>query len=139
MRGWNGLVVASHPYVAECCVVGLPDEIKGHVPFAIIIRALSPEAQSANLATLLSAVNDQVRTDVGAIATLGGLVCARLPKTRSGKTLRRTVKVLVENASKGDWDKEAPFPPTIEDVTAVDDARFHISTFSPSPPSLLLL
>jgi propionyl-CoA synthetase len=96
---------------------------------------------------MLRAVNIQVRNDVGAIATLGGLVCARLPKTRSGfvssrsrlpptdgwmmsrKTLRRTVKDLVENASLGKYDAPAAFPPTIEDVTAVDDARLHINEY----------
>lgn len=120
-------VVASHPFVAECCVVGLPDELKGSVPFAVIVRASSKEAESADLAEILRAVNVQVRTDIGAIATLGGLVSARLPKTRSGKTLRRTIKTLVENAVIGKFEAEAPFPPTIEDVTAVDDARARIN------------
>jgi propionyl-CoA synthetase len=115
--------------VAECCVVGLPDELKGSVPFAVIVRASSKEAESADLAEILKAVNNQVRTDIGAIASLGGLVSARLPKTRSGKTLRRTIKTLVENAVIGKYDAEAPFPPTIEDATAVDDARLQINTY----------
>lgn len=55
-------VVASQPLIAECSVVGLPDEMKGHVPFAIVIRASSQEAQSADLEKLLVKVNEQVRT-----------------------------------------------------------------------------
>jgi propionyl-CoA synthetase len=47
----------------------------------------------------------------------------------SRKTLRRTVKDLVENASLGKYDAPAAFPPTIEDVTAVDDARLHINEY----------
>lgn len=79
-------VVASHPFVAECCVVGLPDELKGHVrslyfpsflefevlirriafqvPFAVVIRANSKAAQEADLNELLKAVNSQVRSGV---------------------------------------------------------------------------
>lgn len=60
---------------------------------------------------------------MGSVAVLGGLAASRLPKTRSGKTLRRTIKVLVESATQGKFDAEAPYPPTIEDATAVDDAR----------------
>ncbi|KAL8276541.1 hypothetical protein RQP46_011031 [Phenoliferia psychrophenolica] len=122
-------VVASHPFVSECCVVGLPDALKGHVPFALITRGASKEAQEADLSEMLKAVNVHVRTDVGAFAALGGLVCGRLPKTRSGKTLRRTVKDLVENASMGKYEAPAAYPPTIEDVTAVDDARKHINEY----------
>lgn len=101
----------------------------GHVPFALVTRGSSPEAQSADLADMLKVVNEHVRTDIGSIATLGGLVCGRLPKTRSGKTLRRTVKDLVEHASVGDWDASAAYPPTIEDVSAVDDARRAINEY----------
>lgn len=79
-------VISSHEFVAECCVVGLPDEIKGHVPFTTIIRNNSPAAQKASISEILKAVNLQIRTDIGAIASLGGLVdVPRLPKTRSGK------------------------------------------------------
>jgi len=77
-------VVASHPFVSECCVVGLPDEMKGHVPFALVTRASSKKAQEANPQDLFAAVNKLVRQDIGSIATLGGLACGRLPKTRSG-------------------------------------------------------
>ncbi|KAK4053531.1 hypothetical protein OIV83_001699 [Microbotryomycetes sp. JL201] len=117
-------VVSAHPAVAECCVVGLPDELKGHVPFALITRATSAEAQHADLTALLKNVNEHVRTDVGAIAALGGLTVTKLlPKTRSGKVLRRTVKELVENASQGKLDAPVGYPPTIEDASTVEEAR----------------
>jgi hypothetical protein len=48
-------------------------------------------------------------------SSLGGIVAGRLPKTRSGKTLRRTVRSLGENAHVGDYDKRVDFPgPTVE-------------------------
>lgn len=122
-------VVTSHPLVAECCVVGLPDELKGHVPFALVARGNSEEAQKADPAEMLKFINEHVRTDIGAIATLGGLVTGRLPKTRSGKTLRRTIRELVENASKGDFEGKASFPPTIEDETVVHEARKIINDY----------
>lgn len=107
----------------------MPRPPAGHVPFALVTRGSSAEAQSADLTAMLSLINDRVRTDIGSIATLGGLVCGRLPKTRSGKTLRRTVKELVEAACEGKWDCEAKFPPTIEDVGAVEDAKRAINEY----------
>lgn len=67
--------------------------------------------------------------DIGAIASLGGLVCGAVPKTRSGKGLRRTIKELVENAAEGKWDAPAAYPPTIEDVSVVDKARESINAY----------
>lgn len=52
-----------------------------------------------------------------------------MPKTRSGKGLRRTIKELVENAVEGKWDAPAAYPPTIEDVSVVDKAREAINTY----------
>lgn len=103
--------------------------MKGHVPFALVTRASSKEAAEASEESLLKAINEVVRNDVGSIASLGGLTSGRLPKTRSGKTLRRTVKELVENACEQQWDKAVGVPPTIEDPAAVDDAREKIFAY----------
>jgi len=122
-------VVTGHPYVAECCVVGQPDEMKGHVPFALVALATSTEAQNADLQKVLKEINASIREDVGAIATMSGLVAGRLPKTRSGKTLRRSVRDIVENASAGKFDGKVSFPPTIEDATVIDEVREAVNVY----------
>ncbi|SCV67911.1 BQ2448_5522 [Microbotryum intermedium] len=123
-------VVSSHPSIAESCVVGLPDSVKGHVPFALVTLSASASSSSPTSSSLLQAINTLIRTDVGSIATFGGLVISpRLPKTRSGKTLRRTVKELVEAASEGNWDRKVGFPPTIEDEVVVEEVREVVNGF----------
>jgi propionyl-CoA synthetase len=66
-----------------------------------------------------------VRQQVGPIATLGGIVQGKgmIPKTRSGKTLRRVLRELVEHAVEGDYDKDVAVPSTVEDSSVVDVAR----------------
>jgi len=115
-------VISSHDLIAECCVVGKPDELKGHVPFALVAPAASKAAQDASPEDLLKAVNKLIREDVGAIATLDGLVKGRLPKTRSGKTLRRTIRGIVEACAQGKFDATPTYPPTIEDASVVEEA-----------------
>ena len=70
-------------------------------------------------------VQQQVRNQIGAIASLGGMIQGKgmIPKTRSGKTLRRTLRELVENAVHGEFDKEVNYPATIEDASIVEVAR----------------
>ncbi|KAF2402296.1 acyl-coenzyme A synthetase [Trichodelitschia bisporula] len=118
--------IASHPGVGECCVVGIPDETKGHMPFAFVSPAVHHDTQK-NTPTdkLFSEVQKRVREDIGAIASLGGMIQGHkiIPKTRSGKTLRRVLRELVENAVHGDFDKEVQVPATIEDAEVVNAAR----------------
>ncbi|KAH8916775.1 putative acyl-CoA synthetase [Atractiella rhizophila] len=116
-------VIVGHPLIAECCVVGAPDSVKGHVPFALVTPSHTDVAEHADVKKMMDAINVHIRKDIGSIATLGGIAVSRLPKTRSGKTLRRTIRTLVENASVGEYHKPAPFPPTIEDASIVEDAR----------------
>jgi propionyl-CoA synthetase len=72
-----------------------------------------------------------VRKQVGAIASLGGIIQGKgmIPKTRSGKTLRRVLRELVENATKGEYDKEVSVPSTVEDASVVDVARAKIKEY----------
>lgn len=76
-------------------------------------------------------INNNVREQIGSIASLGGIVQGRgiIPKTRSGKTLRRCLRELVENASQGEYDKEVNVPPTIEDHEVVEVARKRIREY----------
>ena len=109
-------VVTSHPDVIECAVVGAPDKLKGQSPFAIVVAhsrvaaAAGGEshnsAQSDSAKQMLKNINDHVRKEMGPIAQLSGLIEAqKLPKTRSGKTLRRSLRQAVENAAAGKRSK----------------------------------
>lgn len=72
-----------------------------------------------------------IRKQIGAIASLGGMIQGKgiIPKTRSGKTLRRVLRELLENAVHGDFEKEVQTPATIEDVAAIDAARAKIREY----------
>jgi propionyl-CoA synthetase len=97
-------LVAAHPAVAECAVIGVPDDIKGQVPRALVV--LKRGASADGLADDLIAT---VRNEIGAVACFKQVdVVPALPKTRSGKILRKTMR----DISQG---KDGPLPSTIED------------------------
>lgn len=119
-------VVTGHDEVIECCVVGVPDKMKGHTPFALVVARAAAEGQPSEdgkrALAMLDSINQHVRKEVGPIAQLSGLVLTyKLPKTRSGKTLRKTVRAIVEQAASAGPDSKPiqesglPIPPTIED------------------------
>ncbi|KAM0519500.1 hypothetical protein ACHAPE_003674 [Trichoderma viride] len=124
--------ITSHPLVAEACIVGVPDALKGQLPFAFVTlstpshptTAIPDEKTSSEIQAL-------VRKQVGAIASLGGIIQGKgmIPKTRSGKTLRRVLRELVENATKGEYEKEVAVPSTVEDASVVDVARAKIKEY----------
>lgn len=119
--------ITSHPHVTEACVVGIPDELKGQLPFAFAVT--SPSCPHDDDEALLAEIQTLVRTQVGAIATLGGLIRSSdptssiIPKTRSGKTLRRVLRELLENGVHGEVDKTVSVPSTVEDAGVVENAR----------------
>ncbi|KAJ5621232.1 hypothetical protein N7528_006015 [Penicillium herquei] len=121
--------ILSHPSISEASVVGIPDPLKGHLPFAFVQPRLSTEYPDSLPATpsakLFQEVNALVREQIGAIASLGGMIQGRgmIPKTRSGKTLRRVLRQLVEHAVEGKYDASVSVPPTVEDVEVVEVAR----------------
>lgn len=113
-------------------MVGIPDQLKGHLPFAFITLsthqhpdAAIPEDRLAN------EVQQLVRDQIGAIARLGGMIQGKgmIPKTRSGKTLRRVLRELIENATHEELDKEVAVPSTIEDKEAVEVARAKVREY----------
>jgi propionyl-CoA synthetase len=127
-------VVTGHPDVVECCVVGAPDKMKGSTPFALVVARSGAPKETADM---LKSINQHVRSEVGPIAQLSSLVLtAKLPKTRSGKTLRKTVRAIVENASNGKENKEEnlPVPPTIEDRDCLFDNIEKIDAFFQQNP-----
>jgi propionyl-CoA synthetase len=102
--------LAGHPAVAECAVIGVGDELKGQVPRALVV--LKGDRQESD--DLRSELMLRVRTEVGPIASLQRVdVVPALPKTRSGKILRRTMREIVEG-------KHPAVPSTIEDATVLD-------------------
>ncbi|KAK8242351.1 hypothetical protein IWZ00DRAFT_525188 [Phyllosticta capitalensis] len=125
--------ITSHPEVAEACVVGVPDALKGHLPFAFVAvqKHVDSTVPAVPDSRLLSEVQAAVREQIGSIASLGGMVQGKgmIPKTRSGKTLRRVLKELVENAVHGDFEKEVQVPATIEDGDVVQVARARIKEY----------
>lgn len=124
--------ITSHPLVAEACVVGVPDALKGQLPFAFITLS-TPSHPTAAIPDekVSSEIQALVRKQVGAIASLGGIIQGKgmIPKTRSGKTLRRVLRELVENATRGEYDKEVAVPSTVEDASVVDVARAKIKEY----------
>lgn len=100
-------ILISHPMVAECCVVPLPDQLKGHVPLGILV--LTHEGQKMKPSELFKELVYATRRDLGAIACFEiSVIVPRLPKTRSGKVLRRSIREMVDG-------KQVNMPATIED------------------------
>lgn len=118
--------ITSHPLVTEASVVGIPDALKGHLPFAFVSTSSPVPDQQ-----LFAEIQKLVRTQVGAIASLGGMIQGKgmIPKTRSGKTLRRVLRELVENAVHGEFNKAVAVPSTVEDPAVVDVARQKVKEY----------
>jgi propionyl-CoA synthetase len=105
-------VIASHPDVAECAVVGIQHELKGQVPFGFVVLKAGADPDAGELqAELVRLVRDQI----GPVAAFKQVtVVARLPKTRSGKILRATMRRIADG-------QEYTVPPTIDDPAILDD------------------
>jgi propionyl-CoA synthetase len=107
-------VLASHPAVAECAVIGVNDELKGQVPRGFVVLKAGAGADPGVLsAELVQLVRDQI----GPVAALRRVdVVAALPKTRSGKILRKTMRGIADG-------RDEPVPSTIEDPAVLDALR----------------
>ncbi|CAA9357942.1 MAG: Acetyl-CoA synthetase [uncultured Nocardioidaceae bacterium] len=107
-------VLAEHPAVAECAVIGTADPLKGQLPRGFVVLKAGVEADPDDLARELVA---KVRDQVGAVAAFKDVtVVAGLPKTRSGKILRKTMREIADGA-------HASVPSTIEDEAVLDEMR----------------
>ena len=103
--------LASHPAVAECAVIGVPDQVKGQIPYGLVVLKAGVETAEDELRAELIAA---VRRDVGPVAAFRDVsVVPALPKTRSGKILRRTMRGLAAG-------RDEPVPPTIEDPAVLE-------------------
>ena len=105
-------VLAAHPDVAECAVIGAADALKGQVPLGLVVLKAGANRIEADVAAELVAL---VRERIGPVAAFkDARVVKRLPKTRSGKILRATIRALA--------DGQTPVvPATIEDPAALDE------------------
>ncbi len=107
-------VLASHPAVAECAVIGVADDLKGQVPRGLVVVKSGLDLDEARLTAELVAL---VRSEIGAVASVKRVdVVAALPKTRSGKILRKTMREIADG-------QPGVVPSTIEDPSVVEALR----------------
>jgi propionyl-CoA synthetase len=103
--------LSGHPAVAECAVIGVHDDIKGQVPRGLVVLKGGVDVDPAAVA---AECVQRVRDEVGAVAALRQVdVVAALPKTRSGKILRKTMREIADGRTPA-------VPSTIEDPTVLD-------------------
>jgi len=107
-------LIAGHPAVAECAVTGIDDELRGQVPVGFVVLKDGIEISQDQMQEELIAI---IRREIGAVAYFrqSGIV-KRLPKTRSGKILRKTIRGLA-------IETEVLVPPTIDDPKILDEIR----------------
>ncbi|MET4801176.1 propionyl-CoA synthetase [Bradyrhizobium sp. LB11.1] len=105
-------ILASHPDVAECAVLGVKDAIKGEVPCGFLVLKAGVKRPSAEIEKEIVAL---VRDRLGPVAAFKlAIIVGRLPKTRSGKILRGTIKKIADGEA---WT----MPATIEDPKVLDE------------------
>ena len=104
-------VIAGHRAVAECAVIGIHDDLKGQRPSGYVVLKAGADVDGAVLQQELAAM---VRDQIGAVATFRDVtVVGALPKTRSGKILRKTMRQIAEGT-------DYVVPSTIEDSSVID-------------------
>jgi len=112
-------VLAAHADVAECAVIGVADELKGEVPLGLVVLKLGINRAHDEIIPELIQL---VREKIGPVASFKiATVVNRLPKTRSGKIVRGTIKKMADGV-------EYRIPPTIEDATVIDEIRTNLIT-----------
>ncbi len=105
-------VLASHKDVAECAVIGAKDELKGQTPLGLVVLKSGVNRPEAEIVAELVAL---VRERIGPVASFrDARVVKRLPKTRSGKILRGSIRKIADGEA-------VPVPPTIEDPATLDE------------------
>jgi len=114
-------VVASHDAVAECAVIGINDTLKGEIPVAMVVLK---DGQNAPFSILEKEMVHLVRDKIGAVACLKNvLLVKRLPKTRSGKILRKTMRAIFNH-------QDYAIPGTIDDATVLQEIEQIEAEFS---------
>jgi propionyl-CoA synthetase len=107
-------VLADHPDVAECAVLGVDDKLKGQVPVGFMVLNAGVERDHQEI---IKEVVQMVRDRIGPVASFKtATVVKRLPKTRSGKILRGTIQKIADN-------KQWNMPATIDDPVILDEMK----------------
>ena len=111
-------VLAAHADVAECAVIGVADELKGEVPLGLVVLKTGvARSQQEIVAELIQLVREKI----GPVASFKvATVVNRLPKTRSGKIVRGTIKKMADGV-------EYRVPPTIEDAAVIDEIKANLN------------
>ena len=107
-------LIAGHPDIAECAVTGIDDELRGQVPVGFVVLKDGVQISQDKMQQELIEI---IRKNIGAVACFkqAGIV-NRLPKTRSGKILRKTIRKLAS-------ETEVAIPPTIDDPLILEEIR----------------
>ena len=117
-------IVGAHPAIAECAVIGVEDPLKGQLPMGLVVLK---NGVTINANTLAQELKQMVREKIGAIGCCeNSVVVQRLPKTRSGKILRRTMRQIADG-------KTYSVPSTIDDPAILDEIKDAINTLRSSP------
>jgi len=104
--------ISGHAAVAECAVIGINDKLKGQVPFGLVVIKNGITSSDDEISAELKS---KVRADIGAIASLKDLIIVeRLPKTRSGKILRKTLRQMIDG-------QKIEIPSTIDDPQVLEE------------------
>ena len=109
-------VVLNHEDVAEAAVVGVPDDVKGQIPLGLYVIKKDSK-RTEDIKSVNSEIITKMRTDIGPVCAIRQVACVKgLPKTRSGKTARKSISDLAAG-------KTVKIPPTIEDTSVYDNIR----------------
>ena len=107
-------VIAEHPDVAECAVMGVHDQLKGQIPLGMMVLNAGVDKDHDEV---VKEVVQSIRNKIGPVAAFKtATVVKRLPKTRSGKILRGTMRSIADN-------KEYKVPATIDDYSILDEIK----------------
>ncbi len=107
-------IISHHPAIAECAVIGIADELRGQRPIGLIVMKDNHHNEEAELENELVQL---VRDQIGAVAYFrNALLVKRLPKTRSGKILRKTMRMIADGAPH-------TVPSTIDDPLILDELK----------------
>ena len=107
-------VLAGHPDIAECAVIGVADALKGQAPLGLVVLKAGVNKPNETVTAELVA---RIREHIGPVAAFReARVVARLPKTRSGKILRQTLRKIADR-------EEYTVPPTIDDPAILDEIK----------------
>ncbi|MFT5426842.1 MAG: propionyl-CoA synthetase [Gammaproteobacteria bacterium] len=110
-------VLAAHPDVAECAVIGIYDELKGQLPLGLVTLN---NGVTRDCKIIIKELIERVRMEIGPVAAFKkAIVLKRLPKTRSGKILRGTMKKIADGEAY-------KIPATIDDVTILDEISIEL-------------